>query len=127
MRHASSSLAITLGLCALSSVATAQEAPQAPQADAVLLFEQSADAYRAGRFSQAASLLEEAYAIWPDPVLVYNLGRAYEGAGRLDEARDAYVRYLASGAADDAEDVRARLAALEPAASVASTGGRGVP
>lgn len=58
------------------------------------LFRESAEHYRAGRFEQAVALLRQAYELARQPVLLYNLGRAYEGNGQLDEAVAAYRRYL---------------------------------
>lgn len=62
---------------------------------ALELFEQSATAYRAGRFQEAVDLLLEARRLHPEPVLLYNLGRAYEALGKPAEAADAYEKYLA--------------------------------
>jgi tetratricopeptide (TPR) repeat protein len=78
--------------------ACAQAAPpsQADQARALELFEQGRAAYREGRFSDSVSLLREAYALVPEPVLLYNLARAHEGLGEFPEAVDAYERYLAT-------------------------------
>jgi tetratricopeptide (TPR) repeat protein len=65
-----------------------------PKAEALQLFNQSADLYRQGKFDEAARLLERAYALHPEPVLLYNLGRAYEGLGEAQKAIDAYTHYL---------------------------------
>lgn len=61
---------------------------------ALSLFEQSAAAYRDGRFADAAALLEEAYALHPEPILLYNLARALDAEGDLDGAVDAYERFV---------------------------------
>lgn len=58
------------------------------------LFKKSADAYLKGDFTQAIALLDEAYQLDPQPVLLYNLARAHEGLGHLDEAITLYERYL---------------------------------
>lgn len=86
-----------------------------PRERAVALFAESVTAYREGRFDDAAGLLDEAYALQPEPVLLYNLGRAREGAGDDDAAADAYRRYLAAEGTDatDASAARARLAVLD--------------
>src|SRR5262249_38752530 len=55
------------------------------------LFEKSKVAYREGRFAEAADLLAEAYKAKPEPVLLYNLGRACEGLGDLQRAIGAYT------------------------------------
>ncbi|MBX3128531.1 MAG: tetratricopeptide repeat protein [Polyangiaceae bacterium] len=78
----------------LLGFSTAGLAAAEPQAEALKLFEESADRYREGKFDDAAALLERAYALHPEPVLLYNLGRAYEGLGESEKAIDAYKRYL---------------------------------
>jgi tetratricopeptide (TPR) repeat protein len=67
------------------------------------LFEEGAMHYRAGRFDEAIERLEEAYQLAGEPVLLFNLAKAYEGKGDLEKAIDAYERYL-----DDAPDVADR-------------------
>ena len=79
------------------------------------LSRKSAEEYRAGRFAEAVKLLREAYAIDPDPTLLYNLARAYEGLGDLPAALEAYRAYLAAappGIADRAA-IETRVATLE--------------
>lgn len=58
------------------------------------LFAESADHYQNGRFEQAVALLQQAYELAAEPVLLYNLGRAYESNGQLEEAITAYEQYL---------------------------------
>ena len=65
-----------------------------PKARALELFKQSKDKYRSGDFQAAANLLEEAYELHDEPVLLYNLARAYEGLGELERAAAAYEQYL---------------------------------
>lgn len=73
-------------------------APAAAHSDnktrAADLYKRSADAYLHGDFAQAITLLDEAYALDPQPVLVYNQARAHEGLGHVDEAIALYERYL---------------------------------
>jgi tetratricopeptide (TPR) repeat protein len=70
------------------------ETPQEQQA--LDLFDRGTDAYQRGRFSEAVELLGRAYALKKEPVLLYNLGRAYEGLGDVKNAAQAYADYLAS-------------------------------
>ena len=65
-----------------------------PKARALELFKQSKDKYRSGDFQAAANLLEEGYELHDEPVLLYNLARAYEGLGELERAAAAYEQYL---------------------------------
>jgi tetratricopeptide (TPR) repeat protein len=92
------SASVPIGGALLASEAHAQEAPpsKASQDRALELFEQGRAAYREGRFADAGRLLREAYALVPEPVLLYNLARAHEGLGEFPEAIDAYERYLAT-------------------------------
>ena len=59
------------------------------------LFKKSADAYLRGDFAQAITHLDEAYALDPQPVLIYNKARANEGLGHVEEAIDLYEKYRA--------------------------------
>lgn len=84
------------------------------RARAIELFRSSQGAYDEGRFAEAADMLEEAYRLDPNPILLYNLARARESAGQLDLAAEAWRRYLReSPDADDRSAVEARLAAIE--------------
>jgi tetratricopeptide (TPR) repeat protein len=92
-------LLFCLGTAAYSAPALAQDKttqrdPSA-KARAADLFQQSVDSYRKGDFRTTIAQLNEAYALDPQPVLLYNLARAYEGVGDGDSAIDAYQRYLA--------------------------------
>jgi tetratricopeptide (TPR) repeat protein len=63
---------------------------------ALELFEKSEAAYDHGRFGDAIALLQQAYALKKEPVLLYNMGRAYEGLGDLRAAAEAYESFLAA-------------------------------
>lgn len=93
-----------IALCSLvsltPSVAIAQPRP-APGATAKPatpeeLFAASADAYRRGDFAGAIELLKKVYATDPQPSVLYNMGRAYEGMGDLPAAVEHYKRFLAA-------------------------------
>jgi tetratricopeptide (TPR) repeat protein len=75
--------------------AAAKERPNPGKARASELFKKSAEAYMRGDFNQAITLLDEAYALDPQPVLLYNKARAHEGLGHGDEAIALYEQYLA--------------------------------
>lgn len=82
-------------------------------ARALELFEQSAQAYREGRFQEAVDRLLEARRFKAEPVLLYNLGRAYEALGKPGEAADAYAKYLEEEPeASDRKAIEGRIATL---------------
>ena len=58
------------------------------------LFKKGADAYMKGDFNEAIKLLDQAYALDPQPVMVYNKARAEEGLGKTDDAITLYEQYL---------------------------------
>lgn len=60
------------------------------------LVRQAQQLYAKGRYAQAARKLEQAQEISPHPRLVYNIARAYDQAGELEKALDAYQQYVAS-------------------------------
>ena len=80
--------------CPTLSAEAQPKSKKDPKVEAVELFEKSADLYRLGKFDEAAALLERAYSLHEEPVLLYNLGRAYEGLGENQKAIDAYTKYL---------------------------------
>src|SRR5262245_40780215 len=69
--------------------------------------------YDHGRCDAASDLLSEAYRLQAEPALLFNLGRAYECAGKRDAAIQAYRSYLAAAAEPanraEAEQYLARL------------------
>lgn len=78
------------------------------------LFADAEAAYQAGRFQDAIDLLKEAQAIAPDPILLYNLARAYEALGELESARDAYESFIeADPNTTDRGAIEGRIRSLE--------------
>jgi tetratricopeptide (TPR) repeat protein len=69
---------------------------EAARAHALALSEQASLLYDRGDFTAAIGLLESAYAEFPEPVLLYDLGRAHEGLGDDQAAIAAYEGYLAA-------------------------------
>jgi tetratricopeptide (TPR) repeat protein len=93
--------------------AAARTAATPNKTQAAELFKKGADAYLHGDFAGAIKLLDEAYALDPQPVLVYNMARAHEGLGHVDEAIALYERYLAEDpASTDRGAIEQRLATL---------------
>jgi len=85
------SYAALLAMLAFPGLASAQEEAEG---EALGLFEESVTAYQEGRFDDATELLTRAYTLHPEPVLLYNLGRAQDGAGDFADAIESYERYL---------------------------------
>lgn len=57
--------------------------------------DQGSQAFAEGRYQEAIRAFEAAYALRPDPVLVFNIANACRKAGRLEDAIVAYERFLA--------------------------------
>lgn len=94
---------------AVGSVAYADD----NRARALKLFEDSNKAYKSGQFEDAAELLRKAYALHPEPLLLYNLGRAQEGLGDRKGALESYERYLTEAKqVDDRGAIERRIATL---------------
>jgi len=75
---------------------------------------QSAQHYKRGEFEIAAALLKQAYALYPEPNLLYNLARSLEGMGDKAGAVDAYQRYLDAGKQiEDRGAIERRIATLK--------------
>lgn len=81
------------------------------------LADEAAGLFKAGKYLQAAELFERSFALSPDKLVrLRNAGRAYEEAGRLDNARLVFERYLAlAPASPEREEVAARLARVQEA------------
>lgn len=109
----------------------AQAAPTraAPtDARALDLFEQSERAYREGRFQEAVDKLLEARRYKAEPVLLYDLGRAYEALGKPGDAADAYARYLEEEPeASDRKAIEGRIATLRAQANELAAARRDPP
>lgn len=95
MRVASLILAVVL--CALApTTATADE-----RTDQVLeLVSQAQEAYAADDYGRAIALLNQAYALYPDPAIRFNMARAYEAHGDCEKARWAFRDVIDNEEAD---------------------------
>ncbi len=93
--------------------ALTQDPTAAPDDDPAQMFDRAERLYRDGRYLDAIAVLLALQREHADPILDYNLGRAYESAGQIDAAIDAYGRYLETAPdAVDRDDVEARVARL---------------
>lgn len=89
-------LAFALVLTASLGTSTAFAQSAADKKQALELFDQGKAAYREGRFQDSVELLQKAYGLVKEPVLLYNLARAHEGLGDFPAAIKAYEQYLST-------------------------------
>ena len=89
-------LALSAGILVIwiHGTAIAEEDDDGQRERALDLFEEAETLYDEGRLDEAVERLVEARSLYPEPVLLYNLARAYEGLGQLEDALDAYTRFL---------------------------------
>lgn len=94
-----------------SGWALAQEASEAPDQTAVVeqLYLEGAALYKDRKYRPAIEKFNAAYAIYPEPNLLYNIGRAYEALGELEKAIESFKQCAA--AEGTSEDVRTRAKA----------------
>ncbi len=94
-------------------VARAEPDPTAKKHAAELAAE-SAQHYKRGEFEVSVALLRQAYALYPEPNLLYNLGRSLESLGDVKGAVEAYESYLATAKAiEDRGAIERRVATLK--------------
>jgi len=87
---------------------------EAGRARAQELYEQAAKAYASRKNFEAIELFRQSAALEPSPLLFYNMALAYEEAGDVRNALKYFRVYLVHAPrADDAPDVRHRIARLE--------------
>lgn len=77
----------------------------APNARATALAKDAERLYKDGQYKEAAKLLEEAQALEPNPKFLYNMARAYDQAGELQPALDAYRKYVGLPTTDSEPDL----------------------
>lgn len=90
----------------------------APRADAgKALADEAAALFKAKEYLRAAELFERSFALSPDRLVrLRNAGRAYEEAGRLDNARLVFERYLAlAPPSAERDEVAKRLVRIQAA------------
>jgi hypothetical protein len=122
--------ALILKLALLVSVQT----PPAPapaaaaasnQAEVERLFAEGASMYKAGKYRPAIEKFEEAYALFPEPNLIYNIARAYEALGDVDQAIMKYR--LCSTHPRGTEDLKAKATSKLAVLSAAKASGAAAP
>lgn len=90
------------------------EPSDADKKHAAELAQESQQHYKRGELEISAALLRQAYALYPEPNLLYNLGRSLEGLGDKQGAVEAYENYLATAKeVDDRGAIERRIATLK--------------
>jgi tetratricopeptide (TPR) repeat protein len=109
-RRALNAFWIVLVTCAVA----AAEPDAAAKKHAAELAAESQTHYKRGEFEISAALLRQAYALYPEPNLQYNLGRSLESMGDTKGAIEAYENYLANGKnIEDRGAIERRVATLK--------------
>lgn len=83
-----SKLAILAAVQLTSALAFAQSAPTSPE------YKKAIDAYKAGKYDEAATLLEAAYKVEPKPEILFALAQAERLGGHCDKAIVHYKQLL---------------------------------
>jgi hypothetical protein len=106
-RHAALVLIVMFGCLAGPALAAAGK-------DAKRIYEEATAAFGLGRYADAAEKYEAAFALKPDPALLYNAAQSYRLAGNKQRALELYrnyVRLYPDGG--NASDARSHVAALK--------------
>ncbi len=101
--------AVVLSL-SLSTVAIADAEAPPPSTSSTQLALDGDRLFKESKYREAAEALKQAYALDPSPVLMFNIARAYDQAGDLQSALDAYRGYTELLNADATVAKRAQLA-----------------
>ncbi len=104
-----------LGLLALAAPAWAAEDDDTRARE---LFATGRDLYDDGRYEEAITVWTEAYDLSDKPLLLLNLGNAYERAGQFQPALDALEGYLPHAEAVEVDELEARIGSLRTRAEV---------
>lgn len=107
MSSSSSAFVAAFALLALASMASAQAGDDAARARARDIARGATAEYNLSHFDQALPRFEEAYAVFPAPQLLFNIGQCHRELGHHERAVFFYERYLAEMPhAPNAETVR---------------------
>jgi tetratricopeptide (TPR) repeat protein len=112
--------AALLAVTVVPAVAAAQMSPNVSAARDH--FRRGTAAFREGRHLEAAQEFEAAYRIVGDPILLFNIGQAYEKAGQISRAIVNYEAYVQRAKnAEDLGKVQAHIAELRQKKALAAT------
>jgi hypothetical protein len=106
-------LALGAALASATARAEAGEAPDASASRIAELNEAGTRAYANRNYRAAIEKFVEAYAIDPDPNLLFNIARAYEKLGELDAAIEKYETFVAAPGADTEGRLKAKASLAE--------------
>lgn len=108
-------LIIGIVLLVFTTAASAQFQPEDSEVEAKAMFAAGKAAFDAGRYQDALERWDIAYGLSGRPALHWNRGLAYERLNKADKAIEAFRNYLKwpNTPQAQAEDARARIAALE--------------
>src|SRR5262245_9233952 len=99
--------------CALVVVLGAGRAIAGKQQDSQALREKATAAFALGQYAAAAEDFEKAYALTPEPALLYNAAQAHRLAGNKERALTLYRNYSrVYGKREKRADVEARIEEL---------------
>jgi tetratricopeptide (TPR) repeat protein len=118
-------LALATGL--LAGQAPATPSPAAPAAstsqEVERIFAEGAALYKAGKYRAAIERFENAYALFPEPNLLYNMARSYEALGEAEQALTKYRVCSTHPRATDElkQKAIAKIAVLESAQTSSAT------
>ncbi|MBX3275860.1 MAG: tetratricopeptide repeat protein [Sandaracinaceae bacterium] len=120
---------LAFAVAALATSAAAAQDQDARVTEARGAFEQAEEHFEAGRFAEAARRYERSYELLREagrptaPLVLFNIGSAYDRAGQVERAREAYARFVEEAPRDLPDilqriaEAEQRLAALSPAAA----------
>jgi hypothetical protein len=80
--------------------ASPARADEKAEKEARALFKEGNKALDDGNYPDALDMFKGAYARWPNPKILLNMGTALRALGRYAEAADTYEKYLADSSAD---------------------------
>lgn len=108
-------ISMVIALLVIAAPALAEERTAAD------VYREAREAYGQQDYEEAIRKLELANSLAPNPLYIYNVGRAQEALGRLTQAHATYLRVLGMPAleAEHKQLAEARIAALEPLLDVA--------
>lgn len=106
--------ALVVVVLAAGLVVGASGGARAERDDARKHYDRATAAFGLGRYADAAKEYEAAFALRPDPALLYNSAQAYRLAGNKQRALELYRNYVRLyGGAPNAEDARKHVADLD--------------